>query len=111
MSEYVIHVVGPIYDQHEADKAKALLASCYTKALDLAEAHNVQTISFPAISTGVYGYPFVPAQQVAKQAIQDWVLKQKNKGATLNMQIYLVYFGELDFKNAVDVFNSMHTTL
>jgi len=53
---YVIHTVGPIYGQHHGDEA-ALLAACYRKAIELASRLDLKRIAFPAISTGVYGYP------------------------------------------------------
>ena len=53
---YVIHTVGPIYRQHHGDEA-ALLAACYRNAIELAARLGLKRIAFPAISTGVYGYP------------------------------------------------------
>jgi O-acetyl-ADP-ribose deacetylase len=59
----VIHCLGPVYGQDEpADK---LLADCYANALRLAEQHGIRSIAFPAISTGVFGYPIEAAARVA----------------------------------------------
>ncbi len=59
----VIHCLGPVYGQDEpADK---LLADCYANALRLAEQHGLRSIAFPAISTGVFGYPIEAAARVA----------------------------------------------
>ena len=55
-AKHVIHTVGPVYGRGGADKA-TLLASCYQRSLQLAEEHNVASVAFPCISTGVYGYP------------------------------------------------------
>lgn len=55
-AQFVFHAVGPIYRDGRRGEPEQL-ASCYRKCLDLAEQHGVRTISFPAISTGVYGYP------------------------------------------------------
>jgi O-acetyl-ADP-ribose deacetylase (regulator of RNase III) len=63
-AKYVIHAVGPVYRGGQRDEA-ALLASCYRTALQLAEERNCQSISFPSISTGVYGYPIPEAAAIA----------------------------------------------
>ena len=63
-ARFVIHTVGPVYGSHSGDEA-ALLACCYRKSLFLAEEHGLHTIAFPAISTGVYGYPRPEAAEVA----------------------------------------------
>src|SRR5581483_1867345 len=63
-AQYVFHAVGPIYrDGHHGEPER--LASCYRKCLELAEERDVATISFPAISTGVYGYPLGEAAEIA----------------------------------------------
>ncbi len=60
---YVIHCLGPVYglDRPEAE----LLAACYRNALELADRHGLRSVAFPAISTGVFGYPMEPAAEVA----------------------------------------------
>jgi O-acetyl-ADP-ribose deacetylase len=63
-AQYVFHAVGPIYSGGK-DGEPEQLASCYTTCLRLAEQHGVRTISFPAISTGVYGYPLEEAAAIA----------------------------------------------
>lgn len=76
-AEYVFHAVGPVYRdgrQGEPDQ----LRSCYTFALRLAEERGVRTISFPAISTGAYGYPMREAAQIALRAAGDHLLDEKN---------------------------------
>jgi O-acetyl-ADP-ribose deacetylase (regulator of RNase III) len=65
-ARYVIHTVGPIYRNGQSNEA-ALLASCYRESLALAKAHGVQTVAFPAISCGVYGYPVPAAARIALQ--------------------------------------------
>jgi O-acetyl-ADP-ribose deacetylase (regulator of RNase III) len=71
---HVIHAVGPVWrggDQGEPE----LLASCYRRAIELAEPHGCRTIAFPAISAGIYGYPLAEAAKVAitatTQALDD----------------------------------------
>jgi O-acetyl-ADP-ribose deacetylase (regulator of RNase III) len=63
-AKYVIHAVGPVW--HGGDRGEpALLASCYRRSLELAQANDVRTIAFPAISCGVYGYPIEAAAEIA----------------------------------------------
>lgn len=60
---HVIHCLGPVYGVDEP--SAELLASCYRHALDLAEQHSIQRIAFPALSTGVFGYPMEEAAEIA----------------------------------------------
>jgi O-acetyl-ADP-ribose deacetylase (regulator of RNase III) len=63
-AKFVLHAVGPIYRDGQRGEAE-LLASCYRECLAMAEARGVATVSFPAISTGVYGYPLQEAAAIA----------------------------------------------
>jgi O-acetyl-ADP-ribose deacetylase (regulator of RNase III) len=67
-ARFVIHTVGPVYGSHSGNEA-ALLASCYRRSLFLAHEHGLLSIAFPAISTGIYGYPRSEAARVASGAI------------------------------------------
>jgi O-acetyl-ADP-ribose deacetylase len=68
-ARWVVHTVGPVWSRSE-DRS-ALLASCHTEALRIADEIGVRTVAFPAISTGVYGYPLHEAAAVAIAAIRS----------------------------------------
>jgi O-acetyl-ADP-ribose deacetylase (regulator of RNase III) len=68
-ARWVIHTVGPIYSGSEEDPA--LLASCHRESLRVAEELGARTVAFPAISTGIYGYPLELAAPVAVEAVRD----------------------------------------
>ncbi|HEX6959490.1 MAG TPA: O-acetyl-ADP-ribose deacetylase [Ferrovibrio sp.] len=73
-ARHVIHTVGPIWrggSRNEPD----LLASCYRSSLTLAKQHRLASIAFPAISTGVYGYPLQAATEIAVREVQGWLAK------------------------------------
>jgi O-acetyl-ADP-ribose deacetylase (regulator of RNase III) len=67
-AQFVFHAVGPMYRDGRYGEPEQL-ANCYLVCLDLAEQHNVRSISFPAISTGVYGYPLEAAAGIALETI------------------------------------------
>lgn len=71
IARYVIHTVGPIYSGSDCDRE--LLAACYRNALALARENDLHSIAFPAISTGVYGYPKREAASVSYRAICRWL--------------------------------------
>jgi O-acetyl-ADP-ribose deacetylase len=68
-ARWVIHTVGPVYD--EVDDAAGLLARCHTASLRVADEIGATTVAFPAISTGVYGYPLDEAAPVALRAATE----------------------------------------
>lgn len=68
-AKYVIHTVGPVYHCYADKDAAALLASCYQKSIDLAVELNLKSVAFPAVSCGVYGYPFEKAAQIAVKTV------------------------------------------
>ncbi len=71
-AKYVIHTVGPVWQGGGRGEAEAL-ASCYGESLKLAEAAGCESVAFPAISTGVYGYPAERAARIAVREVSDWL--------------------------------------
>ncbi len=72
-ASFIIHTVGPVWTSHAPEDARDLLASCYENALDLADEREFGSIAFPAISTGVYGYPLDKAAAVATGTVLSWL--------------------------------------
>ncbi|UCG75223.1 MAG: macro domain-containing protein [Gemmatimonadota bacterium] len=68
-NRYVIHCLGPVYGRDEP--AAEILARCYRGALELAERHGIESVVFPAISTGAFGYPLPAAARVAMEATAE----------------------------------------
>jgi O-acetyl-ADP-ribose deacetylase len=90
-NRYVIHTLGPVYgrDRPEAE----LLAGSYRNSLALAEEKGIDSVAFPAISTGVFGYP---VEQAAKVALRTVVEEAENLRSV--RLIRFVLFGEMDFE-------------
>jgi len=72
-ARYVFHAVGPVYHGREKDVEQ--LAACHLQCLDLALEKGCRSIAFPAISTGVYGYPVAEASVIAVGSVHGWLLK------------------------------------
>ncbi|WP_200974676.1 macro domain-containing protein [Echinicola sp. 20G] len=90
-NKYVIHCLGPVYGK---DKPEAkFLGNCYREALKLADDYQMTSIAFPAISTGVFGYPVEEAAKVAFSSIMAIMPELKSI-----RKIYLVLFGDNDFR-------------
>ncbi|MEO0102799.1 MAG: macro domain-containing protein [candidate division WOR-3 bacterium] len=68
-NRYVIHCLGPVYGKDKPEDK--LLAACYQNALKMAEEYKIDSIAFPAISTGYFGYPIKEAAEVAFKTIQE----------------------------------------
>jgi O-acetyl-ADP-ribose deacetylase (regulator of RNase III) len=71
-ARYVIHTVGPVWRGGDHGEPE-LLASCYRRSLQLAAEHRLASIAFPAISTGVYGYPFEDATEIAIRTTREFI--------------------------------------
>ncbi|WP_291860001.1 macro domain-containing protein [Marinilabilia sp.] len=90
-NKYVIHCLGPVYGKDKPEDK--LLAECYRNALLIADEKKIESIAFPAISTGIFGYPATAAAQVAMDAIVETVPKLENVKT-----IRIVLFGQEDFE-------------
>jgi O-acetyl-ADP-ribose deacetylase len=88
-ARYVIHTVGPVYGYF--DNQEELLTSCYEKSLELAVINNCKSISFPNISTGVYGYPKNEAAKIALKTISSFL----ERNETID-EVIIVSFTEED---------------
>lgn len=71
-AKFVIHTVGPVYNGGKYNEAEKL-ASCYQRSLEIAVDNNIESVAFPNISTGVYGYPKAEAAQIAIQTVKAFL--------------------------------------
>lgn len=84
-AEHVIHTVGPIYIQYSKEESERLLRAAYHSALKLALQHDLKSVAFPLISSGIYGYPTQAAYDVACDEINRFLNKH-------SLDVYLVLF-------------------
>ena len=80
-AKYIIHTVGPVWRGGNNNEAN-LLKNCYIHSLKLADAYHLKTIAFPAISTGIYGYPKEKAAKIAFQTVKDYLTNSQLKKVT-----------------------------
>ena len=98
-AKYVIHTVGPVWDGGSYGE-ETMLRNCYDNSLKLALDHRCQSIAFPLISTGNYGFPKDKALQIAIAAFSEFLLEHE-------MQIYLVVFDRKAFKLSEQLFQGV----
>ena len=85
-ARFVIHTVGPVWGEHGGREAE-LLAACYRNSLALAAEHGLTSVAFPAVSTGVYGYPPDKAAAVSSRAVAEFLDADTSFG-----EVRLVFF-------------------
>lgn len=90
-ARFVIHAVGPVYRGGKHGEPE-LLGSCYSTALQLAAERDVRSVSFPSISTGIYGYPVSDAAAVAIQSITTWLTTHQSSIKSVK----LIQFSDAD---------------
>lgn len=100
-AKYVIHTVGPVYNQC-GESCAGLLASCYTNALKRAVELGCKEIAFPAISTGIYGYPKEKAASIAYETVKDFLEKRDD------MKVNFVFHNDEDKKIFVKTIQGKH---
>lgn len=91
-AKYIIHTVGPVYFNHSKEEAKRLLINCYINSIELAKKHNVHSIAFPCISTGIYGYPLKEATSIVYKAVRDYLTNDNI------LEVYFVCFTDDEYE-------------
>ena len=100
-AKHVIHTVGPIYGQDPANE-ESQLYSCYKSSLELAKKKRLNSIAFPVISSGIYGYPKAEAIKIATRAIKDFL--EDNE-----MDVFLVVYDKKAFQISEKLFNDVQS--
>ncbi len=98
-ADFIIHTVGPFWEGG-ADNEEALLRNCYRNSLELAHQLECESISFPLISTGIFGYPKETALQVAISEIEAFLINRE-------MHVYLVVFDKQSFGISEKLYQSI----
>ena len=94
-AKYIIHTAGPIYQGGNKGES-ALLYACYTNSLALATKHGCESIAFPLISSGIFGYPKAEALRVATTAIRDYIIQH-------DISVALVVFDKTSYEVSKDL--------
>lgn len=100
-ARHIIHTVGPVYHGREEDAQ--LLKSCYINSLDLAKQNGIHSISFPAISTGAYGYPVREATLIALNSVFGWF----NQNPDYEITVEFCCFDENTYSYYMGIYGTM----
>lgn len=87
-AEMIVHTVGPVYGYHGGHESE-LLASCYARSLEIVAEAGLRSVAFPAVSTGVYGYPAAEAARIVSRAVEAFLAQHEQPEA-----VQLVFFSE-----------------
>ena len=98
-AKYVIHTVGPQYVDGKRGE-KEMLESCYRRSLAIASEHGLESIAFPLISSGIYGYPKAEALRVAIDVIGEFLFSHE-------MKVYIVIFDKASYKISTQLFDDI----
>ena len=100
-AKFVIHTVGPVY--HGGDRGEAdLLTSCYRRSVEIAGGEGLRTIAFPAISTGVFGYAFEAATEIAFGTTIGFLESESSVE-----RVTFVFFGAADYESARGIYSRL----
>lgn len=91
-AKYIIHAVGPVYKGDGSDEK--LLASCYTNTLNVMKEHNLHSVGFPCISTGIFGYPLKEASEIAVKTVKKWIDDNKD----YDVEVFFTCFKDEEYK-------------
>lgn len=103
-AKFVIHTVGPVWQGGHSGE-RELLKACYRNSLQLAVANGCRSVSFPAISTGVYGFPKAEAADIAVQTVWDFLRADQSLE-----RVNLVCYDEEHFRLVLDTLNQSAKT-
>lgn len=102
-AKFVIHTVGPIYSGKNPAQEAELLKNCYRNSIRIANECGLQSLAFPSISTGAYGYPIEKACRTALQTV-----KEELESATTLQRILFVTFSSSDFQKYQEAYREIY---
>ena len=102
---HIIHTVGPVWNGG-TDREDKILSECYNNSLKLAVVNNIRTIAFPCISTGIYGYPFKEASEIAVTMVMNFLKENEHNFK----KIYFIIFSEKEYLEFKDIYSKIFNT-